>query len=101
MSPANYPADLADRLFAFETGELDEEETLQFFADLVASGWAWHLEGIYGRTAANEIPIAGGTSFQQRPTHSFPAAPGAHFPGSPHPIVAGRGSLQRREERNE
>ena len=34
MSPANYPADLADRLFAFETGELDEKETLQFFADL-------------------------------------------------------------------
>ena len=44
MSPANYPADLADRLFAFETGELDEEETLQFFADLVASGWAWQGE---------------------------------------------------------
>jgi hypothetical protein len=34
MNPANYPADLADRLFAFETGELDEKETLQFFADL-------------------------------------------------------------------
>jgi hypothetical protein len=37
MSLANYPADLADRLFAFETGELDEEETLQFFADLLTS----------------------------------------------------------------
>jgi|SRR5215212_3939964 len=55
MNPANYPADLADRLFAFETGELDEKETLQFFADLVASGWAWHLEGLYGRMAASLI----------------------------------------------
>ena len=55
MNPANYPADLADRLFAFETGELDEKETLQFFADLVASGWAWHLEGLYERMAASLI----------------------------------------------
>ena len=55
MNPANYPADLADRLFALETGELDEQQTLQFFADLVASGWAWHLEGLYGRTAASLI----------------------------------------------
>jgi hypothetical protein len=53
MNPANYPADLADRLFALEMGELDEEQTLQFFADLVDSGWAWHLEGLYGRMAAS------------------------------------------------
>jgi hypothetical protein len=55
MTPANYPADLADRLFALEMGELDEEQTLQFFADLVDSGWAWHLEGLYGRMAASLI----------------------------------------------
>ena len=48
----------------------------------------------------NEIPIAGGTSFHQRPTHSFPAAPGAHFPGSLHRIVASRGSCKG-EKRDE
>jgi hypothetical protein len=37
--------DLADRLFAFEEGELSDEETLQLFADLVAYGWAWSLQG--------------------------------------------------------
>ena len=51
----SYPADLADRIFAFETGELGEEELLQFFADLIATGWAWHLQGHYGRTAATLI----------------------------------------------
>jgi hypothetical protein len=43
--------DLADRLFDFEEGELIDEETLQLFADLVATGWAWHLQGRYGRQA--------------------------------------------------
>jgi hypothetical protein len=33
-----YP-DLADRLFRYESEDIDEEEYLQLFADLVASGW--------------------------------------------------------------
>ena len=51
----SYPADLADRLFAYECENLSEEETLQLFADLVATGWAWRLQGHYGRTAATLI----------------------------------------------
>jgi hypothetical protein len=47
--------DLADRLFSYELGELNEEQTLQFFADLVASGWAHDLQGHYGRTARDLI----------------------------------------------
>jgi hypothetical protein len=51
----SYPADLADRLLLYETEDLGEEETLQLFADLVATGWAWRLQGHYGRTAATLI----------------------------------------------
>jgi hypothetical protein len=43
--------DLADRLIAYETEDMTEREVIEFFADLVASGWAWSLQGHYGRTA--------------------------------------------------
>jgi hypothetical protein len=47
--------DIATRLGDYEAGELDWEDTLALFGDLVASGYAWHLQGSYGRTAATLI----------------------------------------------
>lgn len=41
-----------DLIIAYETGELNDAETLQLFADLIKSGEVWHLQGHYGRTAA-------------------------------------------------
>lgn len=40
------------QLMAYEEGELDASATLELFAQLIASGMAWHLQGSYGRAAA-------------------------------------------------
>ena len=44
--------DVIDRIMAYESGEMTEEEFLDFFSDLVDSGLCWSLQGHYGRTAA-------------------------------------------------
>lgn len=44
--------DTVDAIMAFESGELDQEATLELFQELVNSGLAWKLQGSYGRTAA-------------------------------------------------
>jgi hypothetical protein len=44
--------DRIDRIMAYEQGDLDDEEALQLFSDLVKCGLAWQLQGHYGRTAA-------------------------------------------------
>ena len=41
-----------DTMMAYESGELNEAETINFFADLVKSKMAWSLQGSYGRMAS-------------------------------------------------
>lgn len=48
-------ADLISRIMDWEAGDMDADETLEFFSDLISSGLAWSLQGVYGRTAAAYI----------------------------------------------
>jgi len=43
--------DVVDRIIAYEAGEMDEDEMVEFFQDLVDRGLVWQLQGHYGRTA--------------------------------------------------
>jgi hypothetical protein len=47
--------DLIDNIIAWESGELDNWETIQFFAKLIKTGEVWGLQGCYGRTAHDLI----------------------------------------------
>lgn len=40
------------KILAYESGELTDQETVYFFAELIREGSAWTLQGHYGRTAA-------------------------------------------------
>lgn len=46
---------MLDKIIAYEQGELDDDETVELFQDLVNSGLAWRLQGHYGRTAMDLI----------------------------------------------
>ena len=39
-------------IIAFENSELEHEDVIALFQELVNSGLAWQLQGSYGRTAA-------------------------------------------------
>ena len=43
--------EIADRIVAYESGELDQEQTIQLFQELVDSGLIMKLQGHYGRLA--------------------------------------------------
>jgi hypothetical protein len=47
--------EFVDKIIAFETGELGEEDTVALFQELVDTGMAWALQGSYGRTARHLI----------------------------------------------
>jgi hypothetical protein len=50
MSTPRNPASVS-QVIAFEQGELDDEEVIELFQELVNTGMAWKLQGSYGRTA--------------------------------------------------
>ena len=54
-----------DNIMAFESGELDEQQTIEFFQSLIDSGLVWQLQGSYGRTARNLIEA--GLCISKRP----------------------------------
>ncbi len=52
ISSANTSStDSLSSIIDFENGQLNEQETIEFFQDLIDSGQAWRLQGSYGRTA--------------------------------------------------
>ena len=44
-----------DRIIAYEQSELDYDETIKLFQELINNGMAWTLQGSYGRTAQTLI----------------------------------------------
>jgi hypothetical protein len=42
---------LVNQIIEYESGELSEDKVIQLFQDLVDTGYAWSLQGSYGRTA--------------------------------------------------
>lgn len=52
MNKKSKPYDVTGTIMAYESGELDEDEIITLFQNLVNTGLAWQLQGAYGRTAA-------------------------------------------------
>ena len=44
-----------DKIIAFEQGDLSNYDAIHLFADLIRTGQAWTLQGMYGRTARSMI----------------------------------------------
>jgi hypothetical protein len=44
-----------DKIIAYESGELSDNDTIDFFGELITSGLAWQLQGSYGRMASSLI----------------------------------------------
>jgi len=43
--------DQLSRMIAWEQGDLEQEETVDLFQELIDSGLVWQLQGVYGRQA--------------------------------------------------
>lgn len=46
---------ITDKIIAYESGEMSENQILELFSELVKNGMAWTLQGSYGRMASNLI----------------------------------------------
>jgi hypothetical protein len=57
LSPATAPEPRPDveQIMAYEAGEMNPQEQVEFFAGLIKSELAWQLQGHYGREAAQYI----------------------------------------------
>ena len=44
-----------DKIIRWENGEMDRDEAVAFFQELINNGSAWELQGIYGRVAISLI----------------------------------------------
>jgi len=44
-----------DSIIRYESGEMDDDEVVSFFQELIDSGMAWRLQGSYGRMAQRLI----------------------------------------------
>jgi len=47
--------DTVNMIIRYEQGELDAEDVVKLFAELIKSGLAWSLQGHYGRGASRLI----------------------------------------------
>ncbi len=46
---------LIDQIVRFEQEDMPEDEVIELFAELIKTGTAWRLQGVYGRTARDFI----------------------------------------------
>ncbi len=44
-----------DKIIRYENGEMQEDEVIDFFQELINTGHAWTLQGHYGRVASGLI----------------------------------------------
>jgi hypothetical protein len=48
-------ANIVEKIMSYEQGEMDQEEMVEFFQELIDDGLHCRLQGHYGRTAARLI----------------------------------------------
>ncbi len=54
-----------DKIISYENGELDDEEIISLFQEMIDDGSVWQLQGHYGRTA-HALIEAGHCSLPER-----------------------------------
>ena len=47
--------DITSKIIAYENGEMNEQQMLELFQELINNGMAWTLQGSYGRQATRLI----------------------------------------------